>query len=216
MRVLAVADIHGVYQVYKWLVQLTHEACDVLVLAGDLLASDFEAEQRKQAEKIIAILQSSNVPVLYIMGNDDNVALECSDALIRPIHGERVAIGEYNFVGYQYTPPFVGDVFVKTDEETAVDLLALESLVDDHTVFVTHAPALGSLDRCFDENVGSSPIAEFLRRRPVLAHIHGHIHGEFGRDGNHFNVAAAGICRAVSIELPSLQHTILDYRSNPF
>jgi Icc-related predicted phosphoesterase len=214
MRIIAAADIHGVRAVYQWLVELTHTSGDVLVVAGDLFASDFASEQRKQAEKIVAVLRSSSVPVLYIMGNDDNVALNYSDELIQPIHGRRVAIGAYNFVGYQYTPPFVGDAFAKTDAEIEADLPVLEPLVDQWTVFVTHAPALGSLDLCYDENVGSRAIAQFLQRKPALAHIHGHIHERFGRDGNHFNVAAAGVCRAVLIELPLLVHTVLAYSPN--
>jgi len=214
MRIIAAADIHGVRAVYEWLMDLSHTSCDVLVLAGDLFAGDFASEQRKQAEKIVALLRSSSVPVLYIMGNDDNVALDYSDRLIQPIHGCRVAIDAYNFVGYQYTPPFVGDAFVKTDAEIEADLPLLEPLVDGSTVFVTHAPAWGSLDLCYEENVGSRAIAQFLQRKPVLAHIHGHIHAKFGRDGNHFNVAAAGVCRAVLIELPSLVHTVLAYSPN--
>jgi Icc-related predicted phosphoesterase len=150
----------------------------------------------------------------YTSRNDDNVALDYSDELIQPIHGRRVAIDAYNFVGYQYTPPFVGDFFVKTDAEIEADLLRLEPLVDERTVFVTHAPAWGSLDLCYDENVGSRALAQFLHRNPVLAHVHGHIHERFGRDGNHFNVAAVGVCRAVLIELPSLVHTVLAYGPN--
>jgi Icc-related predicted phosphoesterase len=214
MRIIAAADIHGVRAVYEWLVDLSRTSGDVLVLAGDLFAGDLASGQRKQVEKIVAILRSSSVPVLYIMGNDDNVALDYSDELIRPIHGRRVSIDAYNFVGYQYTPPFVGDAFVKTDAEMEADLPLLEPLVDESTVFVTHAPAWGSLDLCYEENVGSRAIAQFLQRKPVLAHIHGHIHAKFGRDGNHFNVAAAGVCRAVSIELPSLVHTVLAYTPN--
>jgi hypothetical protein len=106
---------------------------DVLVLAGDLFASDFASE--------LSILRASPVPVLYIMGNDDNVALEYEDELIQAIHGRRVIVGDYSFVGYQYTPPFVGDAFVKTDAEIEADLPIVEPLVNERTIFVTHAPA---------------------------------------------------------------------------
>jgi Icc-related predicted phosphoesterase len=57
--------------------------------------------------------------------------------------------------------------------------------------------------------VGSRSLAGLLQRRAVLAHVHGHIHESFGRQGKHFNVAAAGRRRAVLIELPSLQHAVL-------
>jgi len=211
VRILAIADIHGVPVIYEWLVNRAVSA-DAIILAGDLLDADFAPSQQKQAQKIVTLLRESAVPVLYIMGNDDNVSLDYEDRLIMPIHGRRIEIGEYNFVGYQFTPPFVGDAFVKPDDEIAQDLIFLEPLVDERTVLVTHAPAYGSLDLCYEENVGSRSIAEFLVRNPVLAHIHGHIHHRFGRDGNHFNVAAAGICRAVLIDLPSLHHEVITLR----
>jgi Icc-related predicted phosphoesterase len=213
MRILAAADIHGVIFVYEWLVRHAHSA-DVLVLAGDLFDADFPAKQRKQAEKIVARLRASSAPVLYLMGNDDNVALDYEDDLIQPLHGRRVEIGDYNFVGYQYTPPFVGDAFVKPDNEIAGDLQLLEPLIDERTVLVTHTPAFGSLDLCHEENVGSRSLAELLARRPVLAHIHGHIHYWFGTDGNHFNVASAATCRAMLIDLPSLHHEVVKYPEN--
>jgi Icc-related predicted phosphoesterase len=145
------------------------------------------------------------------MGNDDNVSLDYQDEVVQPIHGRRVEMGPCNFVGYEFTPPsFVGQAFVKPDEEIAADLKLLEPLLDEQTILVTHAPAFGSLDEVFGESVGSRSIADLLRRRPVLAHIHGHIHSQFGRDGNHFNTASAGECRAMLIEVPSLQHRVLN------
>ena len=210
MRVLAAADIHGVPIVYEWLVPTASRA-DVLILAGDLLEGDIPENQRMQAQMWVARLRESKVPVFYIMGNDDNVSLEYEDEMIQPLHGRRIDVGDYNFVGYQYTPPFVGDMFCKPEDEMDADLRALEPLVDEHTVFVTHALAAGHLDLCFGDNVGSRAIAEFLLRRPVLAHLHGHVHNQFGREENRFNVAAAGTCRAVLIELPSLRHEVITY-----
>ena len=208
MRLLAAADIHGALTVYEWLVGLTREV-DVLILAGDLFDGDVVEGQRLQAQEILARLRESKVPVLYIMGNDDNVALDYEDGFVQPLHGKRVEVGAYNFVGYQYTPPFMGETYVKTDEEIAVDLLQLEPLIDERTVLVTHSPAFGSLDLCDVGNVGSRAIADFLVRKPVLAHIHGHIHYRFGTEEKHFNVASAARCRAMTIELPSLRHEVI-------
>lgn len=210
MRVLASADVHGVNAVYEWLGGLARScAVDAVVLAGDLLASDFAEKQRQRGKAVAGFLRRCGVPVLYVMGNDDNVALGADDERLVPIHGRAVEIGGYRFVGYQYTPPFVGDAFVKPEEEIAADLISLESLVDRGTVLVTHTPAWGALDNSFGENVGSRALADFLGRRPVLAHIHGHIHGRFGRAGNHFNVASAGLCRGMVVELPSLRHAVV-------
>jgi len=210
MRILAAADIHGSLEVYQWLVEQTPLA-DVLVLAGDLFDADFEDQQRLQGKEILKILPRSNCPVFYIMGNDDNVGLDYRDALIKPLHGCRAEFDGYNFVGYQYTPPFAGETFVKEDSEIAADRGLLDGgAVDERTVFVTHTPAYVSLDLCDVGNVGSKALADFLRRNPVLAHIHGHIHYRFGVDGNHFNVASAAKCRAMLIELPSLAYEVIE------
>src|SRR3974390_335204 len=114
MRILAAADIHGSLEVYQWLTERSALA-DGLILAGDLFDADFEDQQRLQAQEILQILPHSNCPVFYIMGNDDNVGLDYRDALIMPLHDSRAELDGYNFVAYQYTPPFAGEVFVKGD-----------------------------------------------------------------------------------------------------
>ncbi len=211
MRVLAIADIHGVVSVYKWLVGLaSEEQVDLVVLAGDLFGSGGEEQHREQARKIIGLLKKAPVPLFYLMGNDDFVHLDYEDERIKPIHGRRLMWGGYGFAGYQYSLPFVGGIFEKPEEEIQEDLKSLSELLDARTVLVTHSPAYGELDQVWDHShVGSRSLAALLERKPVLAHIHGHIHECFGRDENHFNVAAAGQRRAVLIDLPSLDSKVL-------
>ena len=56
LRILAVADIHGVVSVYEWLVELVDEyQVDLLLMAGDLFAADWEDGQREQARQIIPV-----------------------------------------------------------------------------------------------------------------------------------------------------------------
>jgi Icc-related predicted phosphoesterase len=211
MRILAIADIHGVVRVYEWLVELVEEhQVDLLLIAGDLFAGDWEDGQREQARQIIPVLKRVAAPCFYIMGNDDNIALDYEDEQIKLLHGRRLSLGTYNLVGYQYTPPFVGNIFVKAEEQIDEDLQSLEPLLEKPAILVTHAPAYGFLDRSYGgEHVGSRALGALLHRRTVLMHVHGHIHGDFGRDKNHFNVAAAGQTRAVVIDLPSLDHKVL-------
>lgn len=211
MRILASADVHGVLSVYAWLVESVKQyQADLLALAGDLFAGDREDAQREQARQIIPVLKGAAVPCFYLMGNDDNVELDYEDEQIKPVHGRRLIRGSYNFVGYQYTPPFAGTVFVKPDREMEKDLQLVEPLLDTKSILVTHAPAHGTLDSSLvGEHVGSRSLAALLDRRPVLAHIHGHIHDSFGHEGNHFNVAAAGQRRAMIIELPSLDWRVV-------
>ncbi len=65
MRILAIADIHGVPVIYEWLVNRAVSA-DAIILAGDLLDADLPPNQQKQAQKIAGQLRESVVPVLYI------------------------------------------------------------------------------------------------------------------------------------------------------
>jgi len=216
MKVLAAADIHGVTGVYEWLRGRALELkVDLVVLAGDLSGGSWdEEEQRREARTLVNLFKRFPVTTLYLMGNDDFFALDYEDGQVKPLHGRRLDFGGYGFVGYQYTTPFVGSLHERPEEEIEKDVKTLEPLLDNRTVLVTHGPAFGVLDRVYaGEHVGSHSLAALLARRPVLAHIHGHIHQCFGREGNHFNVAAAGRRRAVLIELPGLSHQVLTDQS---
>jgi uncharacterized protein len=213
LRILASADIHGVMSVYEWLAESveTHDA-EILVLAGDLLLGGWEEEQNEQAQRtVLPLLKMVPVPVLYVMGNDDCVSLDYEDEQVKPLHGRGLSFGRYSFVGYQYSPPFVGGIHEKPEEEIETDLRQLEPLLDERTVFVTHSPAYGFADRIYaGEHVGSHSLAKLLESKQVLCHIHGHIHHSFGQEGNHFNVAASGRRRAMVIDLPSLAHKVIE------
>lgn len=210
MRILASADIHGSIGVYEWLLEAaTVHRADAWILAGDLFAADLPSGQRRQAGKILTILRRSPAPVFYLMGNDDYVLLESNDERVRLLHGRRLLLGEYSFVGYHFTPPFAGNVFVKEEPEIARDLKELAPLIDQSTIVVTHSPACGVLDQVHGRSVGCLSLAATLERRPFLAHIHGHIHEAFGRCGCHFNVASAGLRRAMLIELPAIESRVL-------
>ena len=213
LRVLAAADLHGILTVYDWLVEEANRSADLLILAGDLFTGDLPENQKRRSGKILEILRRVSVPTLYLMGNDDEIELGYEDKLIRPLHGRVIEVGGFRFAGYQHSPPFVGDVFVRTEEEIAAELRQLEPQVLPDTVLVTHSPARGVADVTFGgERAGSTALRDFLERVPVRAHIHGHIHESFGREGKHFNVAAAGTCRAMRIALPSLESEVVRRR----
>ncbi len=197
---------------YEWLLETARQRRpDIVVLAGDLLLGGWPEEQGRQVQEfILPLLRTFAVPVFYLMGNDDFVGFDYEDEAIKPLHGRRVEIGGYNFVGYQYSLPFIGGIFEKPEEEIEKDVQVLEPLLDEQTILVTHSPAYRILDRAYSgEAVGSHSLAALLERRPAMAHIHGHVHESFGRQGKHFNVAAAGRCQAVLIELPSLEHQVV-------
>ena len=109
----------------------------------------------------------------------------------------------------------MGGTFEKPEPGIQVDLAALEHLVGVETVFVSHSPVFGVLDPGFGEtHIGSNSLREFLDRRPCRAHIHGHSHAGFGRQGTHLNVASAGRKRAMILNSETLEHQIVHERSS--
>jgi Icc-related predicted phosphoesterase len=102
----------------------------------------------------------------------------------------------------------MGGTFEKPDAGIRQDREALDDLMHegDKTVFVSHSPVMGILDPGFgDVQIGSASLREFLERHPFRAHIHGHSHAGFGRQGKHFNVASAGRERALILDLDTMQ-----------
>jgi Icc-related predicted phosphoesterase len=218
MRILAMAVIHGNQDLYASVPRLAAEhRAEALVLAGDPLGApdedclSIEEAQRASARDILSLLAALTMPVLYIMGNDDLVELEPASVQFQSIHGRRLDLGSYNFVGCQFSLPFAGGIFEKPEEEIATDLVGLEPLMDSSTVLVTHSPAQGILDRgVLDRSAGSASILEVANRRQVRAHVHGHIHRCFGREGCHFNVAASGEPRGMVTDLATMAHEVID------
>jgi len=145
------------------------------------------------------------------MGNDDWIELDAPIPSHQSVHGRRINIGSFNFVGYQYTLPFMGGVHEKSEDEIEKDLALLEAEISSTTVLVTHGPAYGTLDRVHTgQHVGSTSLRDLVRRTAPRAHIHGHIHQAFGRAGRHFNVASAGTKRAMVIDLLTMEHRVLE------
>ncbi len=216
MRILAVSDVHGNHETYRWITRVAKtRSLELVVLAGDLLGyaegfDTIEEAQRADAPRVVSLLGALTVPVYYIMGNDDWVELEPADERFCSLHGKRVDRAEFNFVGYQCTLPFMGGVNERSEEAIASELSRLEPLMDERTVLVTHSPAAGVLDSTLLGPAGSASISEAIRRRGVRAHIHGHIHESFGRAGQHFNVAAGHKRRAILIDLKAMIHEVVE------
>jgi len=216
MRILASADVHGSQPVYAWLLNVAREQeVDAIVLAGDLFGcldgfDTPEDAQRHEASLLTDVLERTGLPVLYIMGNDDLVELNPGAGRVQSIHGREVRCGRYRFVGYQYSLPFMGGIFEKPDPDIRIDLTELHARLGPETVFVSHSPALGILDPGFgDVHIGSSSLRAFLDANSFKAHIHGHSHAGFDRQGNHFNVASAARMRSMIIDLETMGHQVV-------
>ncbi len=217
MRLIALADVHGYHKVYDWLVDLVGvEDPDAVVLAGDLLGWGGDCNTNEEAQaadrlQVLHRLSEIKRPIIYVMGNDDWIELDAPIPSHQSVHGRRINIGSFNFVGYQYTLPIMGGVHEKPEGEIEKDLALLEAEINHTTVLVTHGPAYGTLDRVHGgEHVGSTSLRDLVQRTAPRVHIHGHIHQEFGRTGRHFNVASAGMKRAMVIDLLTMEHRVIE------
>jgi Icc-related predicted phosphoesterase len=217
MLILASADLHGSRPVYRWVAaQARRHRPQAIVLAGDLFGfpDGFDSVEAAQADDAAALereLSGLGIPVLYIAGNDDFIDWHASGDGFTDLHARRACVAGQAFVGYHFTPPFVGSCHEKPAAAIADDLRALEPLLDSRTVLVTHGPPRESPAG----GPGSWPhpdggLARLLERRPVRAHIHGHSHAAFGRYGRRFNVAAAARRRGMLIDLGQLTARILE------
>ncbi|HVN82617.1 MAG TPA: metallophosphoesterase [Terriglobia bacterium] len=218
MKILASANVHGHWLIYDWLLTVAHkQRVKAIVLAGDLLGcpdgfDTLEEAQQHEAQLLVELLKKAGVLVLYIMGNDDLVELNSQAGQVQTLQGRRVCVGEFAFVGYQSSLPFMGGTFEKPEAEIKSDLPCLTDLLDARTVFVSHSPAFGILDPGFGETqIGSRSLREFLDANLFLAHIHGHSHAGFGCQGKHLNVASAGQRRGMILDLETLQHQVIEH-----
>jgi uncharacterized protein len=216
MNILAAADLHGRHRLFEALLEMAGPLdVQAIVLAGDLLGSPGVTKecnaQKRDARKILAILRRSSVPVLFVMGNDDFVDLGPDSPRLLSLHGRRIDLGGFNFMGYQYSLPFMGGINEKTEEAIAGDLKTMMPLADARTILVTHSPAKGRLDlTVLGTHAGSQAILEFVERTDIRAHVHGHIHSGFGRDGRHFNVASIDRGQAMLIDLDRMSHRVVE------
>ena len=154
------------------------------------------------------ILLRAKKPIVFLMGNDDGIIGNgtewTSDRYAISANQRRLTYGKYNIVGYQYTNPFVGGMFEKSEAEQQLDFHKIEEFIDTNTILVTHGPAWGSLDTVKDgTHVGSKTLGAMLKRKHVRFHLFGHIHGAFGREGNAVNAAYPLARRFIGVDVDS-------------
>jgi Icc-related predicted phosphoesterase len=160
---------------------------------------------------LTGILEAAGKPVLLIPGNHDTTPW-AGRGQVRNIHGCRVDLGGWNFVGWRWAPPF--EPAPPTDLQADLDRTA--RLVDRKTVLVSHNAPWGVLDRFFGCPAGSRPLAAMVRRQKPTWHLFGHFHSQFGRQGRRLNGCwpeaqafwdielGSGECRRVAAKVANL------------
>jgi Icc-related predicted phosphoesterase len=144
-----------------------------------------------------------NKPVLFIMGNDDHYQWKNEDNFIN-ISEICIEVKDINFVGYQYSNPFVGGQFERDELTQERDFQELAKIINNNTILVTHGPCHGILDTTsLGTTVGSRALLDLCGRTKPRYHFFGHIHESFGVKDNHFNLCYAKGRSALFMDLDS-------------
>ena len=206
MKILFTSDIHGHIQAFERFSELLYSyELDIGIISGDLMT--YHPDKNLIEEKTKKILEKSGKRIFFIMGNDDGILdhnWEDTELLINP-NLRKIEFGKINIVGYQYTNPYVGGPFEKTEELQSNDMKILKTLIDSKTIFVSHGPAYGILDRTYtNKNVGSIAISKLLSETKPLFHLFGHIHQSAGVSGTSVNGAYPNIRKFFVIDTKTM------------
>jgi hypothetical protein len=176
LRILAVADFHGLPDADNYLLKFLKRGYDCLVLVGDL--TDFGP--LSAAENIISKVKEIDIPALAVPGNcDPKQVLEILDKYGVNLHAKMVRIGGMSFVGLggSNLTPF-NTPFELQEAEIEEELASLTQGVDEDWVLVTHAPPFNTKVDITHGGVhaGSKSIRRLIERKQPLVALCGHVH----------------------------------------
>lgn len=176
MRILVVADFHGLPIGDKNLSRFLQRAYDCLILIGDL--TDFGPVSI--AEDILARVETAKVPTFAIPGNcDPKSIIQVLEKYHVNLHCKSAKLDDVTFVGFggSNITPF-NTPFEFTEEEIKEELENLTRTVDENWVLVTHAPPHGTnVDQTSGgQHAGSKSIKQLIQQKQPLAAFCAHIH----------------------------------------
>ncbi len=171
MRILAVADVHGAKDAKKRInSQIVKYTPNIVAVCGDIT----QFGPQKWAEDF---LNGISLKTLAIPGNCDPIGVleAINDSQAIPLHGKKVTVGGYQFVGLggSNITPF-NTPFELTEDEI---YSALDELMVEGALLVVHAPPRGHLDKSSNQtHTGSQAIADIITKYSPTLVISAHIH----------------------------------------
>ena len=176
MRVYAVADIHGKHKLFERVRDnLSRLKADLLVVAGDI-------SNYTKPGLILSRLNALPVPVLVIRGNSD---LARVDGLLATYpnciatHAVCTMVRSIPFVGISGTLPIPFRSRISLNEKR--DLQQIQTLLNKHTVLMTHTPPYGHQDLVMGRfHAGSKGLLNLIKKNQPQLLLCGHIHEDGG------------------------------------
>lgn len=149
--------------------------------------SELQSKQREKLREICQLLQTADVPIFLLIGNDDRISNSDWDKILEDsgignLNSRTHILGAWRITGFQYVLPTPWNTNNELpEEELAVMLRGIERRVNERTIFVTHSPPWNILDRLINGlSAGSMSIRRLLEEKQPVFHIFGHIHEFFG------------------------------------
>jgi len=176
LKILAVADFHGLPSGEKNFSTFLERGYDCLVLIGDL--TNFGPANL--AESLLERAKAAGVPTFAIPGNcDPKQILQVLEKYEVNLHSKCEQLDNITLVGLggSNLTPF-NTPFELTEAEIQEELAALTCTTDTNWVLVTHAPPHGTkLDQIAEgTHVGSKSIRKFIEQKQPLVALCGHVH----------------------------------------
>jgi len=174
MRVLQISDVHGSVRAASTASELARrEGVELIVVAGDLTTFGTVEEVRR----VLTILSSSGIQVVYVPGNCDPPELLRSDVGldgVTNLHGRTVTVGGLRVGGVGGGLAGGPKSWIDLTEQQIGEVLDRVGKVD---LLVSHTPPHGtSADFLGGAHVGSLTVREYCERSEPLAVSCGHIH----------------------------------------
>ena len=171
MRIYAVADIHGKASRIETVARNVEALRpDLLVLPGDITGPFFK-------ERALERLGGLGVEVLAVRGNSEWFMADnaFSSHGMTSLHLREVKKGGIMFAGVGGAVPLPFRTRVRFFETRLID--SLWNLIDEDSIFVTHAPPYGARDQVMGKaHAGSRLVREIVDERKPAMVLCGHIH----------------------------------------
>lgn len=171
MKILAVSDVEnkGLWDYYE---KGKLDGYDLIISCGDVKAAYLE------------FLESvSNVPLLYVRGNHDDVYQEKPPLGCVCIEDDVVSVQGLRVMGLGGSMKYRNGDNMFTEREMAHrlhKLLPKATMMGGIDVLVTHAPAAGYGDMEDIPHRGFQCFNEAIEKLRPVYHLHGHVHKEYG------------------------------------
>ncbi|MCK5547470.1 MAG: metallophosphoesterase family protein [Thermoplasmata archaeon] len=170
MRILVFSDVHSSERAVGLVSKDIEEYLpDLLIVCGDLTHFGPGAFAEK-------FLNSASLMTLAIPGNcDPPDVLALLQERGVDLHGKKVEIGGFDFVGFGGSNITPFETLTEFTEDEIFD--SLDKIMVERAVLVTHAPPKGYLDGPNDEkHFGSTAVARIVEKYHPIVALFGHIH----------------------------------------